>query len=176
MGLPLVVTLAGEPPLGPLVAVVQDGRLELVTFDVMTLEWSSTDRPSPEDLAVVGPLRAGVARWLASGDGHFDVPSDLDSVGPFRSAVYRRLGDVPAGERITYGELARRAGYPGAARAVGRAMATNPWPLLVPCHRVVPATRAPGRYAGGAVRKAWMLAVEAAGGAGAAGVRRQAGP
>lgn len=173
---PLVVELSGEPPLGPLVAVVQGGRVERVSFDAGGFDVPSAGRLHPDDLAVADELRSGVVRWLATGDGRFDVTLDLDSAGPFRSAVYRELCAVPAGERVTYGELAVRAGHPGAARAVGRAMATNPWPLLVPCHRVVPAGRATGRYAGGAGRKAWMLAVEAAGGVGALGGAVQAGP
>ena len=172
---PLVLELVGEPPLGPLVAVVRDGRVDRVSFDLTVPEAPAGDRPHPDDLTVAEDLRAGVARWLATGDGAFAVTIDLDSAGPFRSAVYRALCAVPAGERVTYGELARRAGHPGAARAVGRAMATNPWPLVVPCHRVVPATRAPGNYAGGTGRKAWMLAVESGGGVGALDGLMQAG-
>jgi len=110
---------------------------------------------------LVAEIAEGVARWLATGDGHFPVPVGLDAVGEFRARVYRELRAVPSGAQVTYGELARRSGHPGAARAVGRAMATNPWPLVVPCHRVVPASGGVGNYAGGAQRKRWMLEVEA---------------
>jgi len=56
---------------------------------------------------------------------------------PFRRKVMETLARLPAGEVTTYGGLARTVGRAGAARAVGRVMATNPWPLIVPCHRVV---------------------------------------
>ncbi len=64
----------------------------------------------------------------------------------FRREVYRTLLTVPRGDTITYGTLAREAGYPGAARAVGTAMAANPLPLVIPCHRVVRSDGSPGRY------------------------------
>jgi len=162
---PVVVELVSAPPLGPLVAVVEAGRLVRLAFDV-----TPTGVPVAADaIPGVADLRAGIARWLASGDGGFAEPDDLAATGAFPAAVYRALWGVPAGERLTYGDLARRAGHPGAARAVGRAMAANPWPLVVPCHRVVPAAGGIGNYAGGAARKAWMLAVEQAGGAAQAG-------
>ncbi len=64
----------------------------------------------------------------------------------FRRAVYRALLSVPAGQTVSYGELAAMAGHPGAARAVGSAMAANPLALVVPCHRVVRSDGSPGRY------------------------------
>jgi methylated-DNA-[protein]-cysteine S-methyltransferase len=66
-----------------------------------------------------------------------EVPVDLSSCTPFVRRVYEELRAVPPGETVTYGELARRAGKPKAARAVGRAMATNPFAPFVPCHRVL---------------------------------------
>jgi methylated-DNA-[protein]-cysteine S-methyltransferase len=56
---------------------------------------------------------------------------------PFQDAVYKTLRSTRAGETFSYGELAKKSGYPRAARAVGSLMANNPWPLIVPCHRVV---------------------------------------
>ncbi len=58
-------------------------------------------------------------------------------LGVFEQAVYEALLSVPAGETVSYGELAEMAGYPRAARAVGNAMAANPIPIVVPCHRVI---------------------------------------
>jgi O-6-methylguanine DNA methyltransferase len=79
----------------------------------------------------------------------------------FRRDVLRACAEIPAGEVRTYGELATAAGYPGAARAVGTAMATNPLADLVPCHRVVRSDGTIGAYgAGGPARKAEMLAAE----------------
>ncbi|MHB0979325.1 MAG: methylated-DNA--[protein]-cysteine S-methyltransferase [Thermoleophilia bacterium] len=81
---------------------------------------------------------------------------------PFRTAVYRALLSVPAGETVTYGELARRAGRPGAARAVGSAMAENPIAVVVPCHRVVRGDGSLGRYGFGAPWKRFLLEAEGA--------------
>ncbi len=66
-----------------------------------------------------------------------DVPLDLQEVTPFNKKVYEALRRLPSGAVITYGDLAARAGSRGAARAVGHAMAVNPLPIVVPCHRVV---------------------------------------
>ena len=65
----------------------------------------------------------------------FKLP--LDEFPLFKRDVYKALLKVKRGEVLTYGELADKAGYPGAARAVGSAMAKNPIPLIIPCHRVV---------------------------------------
>jgi methylated-DNA-[protein]-cysteine S-methyltransferase len=79
----------------------------------------------------------------------------------FRRDVLQACAAIPVGEVRTYGELALLAGHPGAARAVGTVMATNPLADLVPCHRVVRSGGAIGQYgAGGPARKAAMLAAE----------------
>jgi methylated-DNA-[protein]-cysteine S-methyltransferase len=84
------------------------------------------------------PGAAELRRWL-EGDpsGLARVPVALEGVSPFTAKVYRELRRVPPGKTVTYGDLARRAGSPAAARAVGRAMATNPLAPFVPCHRVL---------------------------------------
>ena len=71
------------------------------------------------------------------------------------------LADVPAGETVTYGDLARLCGHPGAARAVGGACRRNPIAVVVPCHRVVPAGGGVGGYAGASWRKEALLRMEA---------------
>ncbi len=92
------------------------------------------------------------------------VPLDLSSVTPFLASVYRTLQKVPPGKTLTYGELARAVGSAGAARAIGRAMATNPLPIFVPCQRVLAAGGKPGGFSayGGLVTKERMLALEGA--------------
>ena len=64
------------------------------------------------------------------------------------------------GETLTYGELAQQVGQPGAARAVGQMMATNPIPIIIPCHRVLPADRSLGNYTGGVQVKRFLLGLE----------------
>jgi methylated-DNA-[protein]-cysteine S-methyltransferase len=66
-----------------------------------------------------------------------DVPLDLSAVTPFRRRILELIRVIPYGEVWTYGQVATLAGAPGAARAVGGAMASNPLPVVIPCHRVV---------------------------------------
>jgi len=82
---------------------------------------------------------------------------DLTDCTPFQLKVYAALREVPAGKTVTYGELAKRAGYPGAARAVGTAMKKNRLPIVIPCHRVVPASGGLGEYSAGVKWKRWLL-------------------
>lgn len=91
-----------------------------------------------------------------------DVPLDRAQWTSFRRRVSEELQRVPPGQTVTYGELARRAGSPKAARAVGGAMASNPFPILVPCHRVVGANGLPGGFtaAGGLETKNRLLEIE----------------
>lgn len=78
----------------------------------------------------------------------------------FQQSVWDALMEVPFGEVVTYGELAKYAGHEGAARAVGTAMNVNPLPIIIPCHRVLPADKSIGEYAFGANRKQWLLSHE----------------
>lgn len=96
------------------------------------------------------PLLARIARHVESGREDLrDVQVRFDGVGEFHRVVLERLlAEVGPGETVTYGELARRVGSPGASRAVGAAMARNPIPLVVPCHRVLPSDGKPGNYSG----------------------------
>lgn len=130
--------------------------------------------------------RAAVARALAEGEGAcpgerlwegfrrlvrdylaglpvaFDLPLDLPPAREFTRRVRAEAQRIPRGASVTYGELARRAGGPGAARAVGQVMARNPVPLIVPCHRVVGAGGGLGGFAGGLPLKRALLDLEGA--------------
>lgn len=92
----------------------------------------------------------------------FDVRLDDAGLSEFARKVHNALRDVPYGSVISYRDLARLAGSAGAARAVGRVMSTNPFPLIVPCHRVVNADGRVGQYSGGAGKqtKARLIALE----------------
>ena len=92
----------------------------------------------------------------------FELTIDPDSDSAFDRKVWEALGRVSAGRTVTYGELARRAGYPGAARAVGGAMHRNPIPIVIPCHRVIGLGGSITGYGLGLWRKRWLLDHEGA--------------
>ncbi|MDX1518751.1 MAG: methylated-DNA--[protein]-cysteine S-methyltransferase [Gammaproteobacteria bacterium] len=101
-------------------------------------------------------LVASIFRGLVPG-----TPLSLHIRGTnFQVNVWQALLQVPAGQVTTYGELARNLGKPGAARAVGRAVGSNPVAWLIPCHRVIRASGAIGDYRWGQTRKQIMLALE----------------
>lgn len=118
----------------------------------------------PPDAAA--PLRRAVTfvRAMLEGRDPGGCPrldeSVLHAPPPFRRAAWRALRGIPRGTTITYGELARRAGRPGAARAAGGACGANPLPLFVPCHRVTAANGQPGGFTGGLDWKRLLLAGE----------------
>jgi methylated-DNA-[protein]-cysteine S-methyltransferase len=91
-----------------------------------------------------------------------DVALDLDRVSPFHRRVYEAARSISWGQTASYGMLARQVGAPGAARAIGQALARNPMPIIIPCHRVIASGRKVGGFSafGGAVTKARLLALE----------------
>jgi methylated-DNA-[protein]-cysteine S-methyltransferase len=93
-----------------------------------------------------------------------DVMLDMDDVLEFHRQVFELARTIPAGQTSTYGELAARLGDPGSARAVGEALGRNPFPIVVPCHRVLAASGKLGGFSahGGATTKRRMLIIEGA--------------
>jgi methylated-DNA-[protein]-cysteine S-methyltransferase len=106
-----------------------------------------------------------LARYFAGIPVTFDdLPLDMAGVGDFDTRVYRALREVRRGATTTYGALAAAVGEPGAARAVGRSMATNRWPVVIPCHRVLAAGNRMGGFSayGAVLTKERLLAIEGA--------------
>lgn len=104
------------------------------------------------------PWLAALEDLLRDGEAAFPLDAlDWGACTPFQEKVLRELARVPRGKVISYGALARRAGVPRAARAVGAVMAWNPFPLVLPCHRVVRSSGETGRYGGGEVMKRALL-------------------
>jgi len=91
----------------------------------------------------------------------FDLPLDLSLSRGFRQLVQRHLPEIGYGQTRTYGQVAELVGNPKAVRAVGTACATNPLPVVVPCHRVLRADGTPGGYIGGPDTKKALLRLEA---------------
>lgn len=92
----------------------------------------------------------------------FDEPLDPTIGTNFQRRVWSITRAIPRGATRTYGEIAREAGSPGAARAVGQSMARNPWPIVVPCHRVVGRDGRLTGFGGGLAMKQRMLEMEGA--------------
>jgi O-6-methylguanine DNA methyltransferase len=92
----------------------------------------------------------------------FEVSVDLGVASEFDTSVYKILQRVPPGQVVTYGELARKSGHSGSARAVGGSMHRNPVPIIVPCHRVVGENGSLTGFGLGLWRKRWLLDKEGA--------------
>ena len=111
----------------------------------------------------VPPARVKALVRNLSGEGRRDLRFDLRGLSEFEQAVLRKALEIPSGEVRPYSWIAREIGHPGAVRAAGSALAKNPVPLLIPCHRVVRSDGHIGRYSlGGARNKRRLLEVEGA--------------
>ncbi|MDD1748593.1 MAG: MGMT family protein [Methanothrix sp.] len=104
-------------------------------------------------------LAEEIAAYLEEGAPCPEAKLDLSGCTPFQKEIYVAVQAIPRGKTMTYGQVAEHAGHPGAARAVGRAMATNPFAILVPCHRVV-AKSGLGGYLWGKEMKEKLLRLE----------------
>lgn len=102
-----------------------------------------------------------VGEYLAGKRRAFDLPLAPEG-SEFQRRVWIEIARIPYGETLTYAELARRAGAPGAARAAGAATGRNPHSIIVPCHRVIGTDGSLTGYAGGIERKTRLLEIEAA--------------
>ncbi len=105
---------------------------------------------------------AAVTAYLRGERRDFDLPLDWSKMTPFQRAALARVYVVPYGRTSTYGTIAEELGQPGAVRAVGRANATNPIPIIIPCHRILGADGKLHGYGarGGLETKAWLLRLE----------------
>lgn len=135
------------------------GVLELYAADGYLLRLRFLGHAAPDAAPTAGVLAAAAAQlraYFAHELRTFALP--LEARGSdFQRRVWRALCEVPFGGTISYGELARRIARPSAARAVGAALAANPLPILIPCHRVVAADGSIGGFSGPSGAKAWLL-------------------
>ena len=147
-------------PVGALFARSEAGMLTQLSF------WRRGAVPraaADADAAAADPtiavVRAQIGEYFEGRRSTFSVPVRLN--GPeFYRRVWSALCDIPYGETISYGELARRVGEPDAARAVGAANGANPIVIIVPCHRVIGADGKLVGYGGGLARKRTLLDLE----------------
>lgn len=125
---------------------------------VRQLLWPDQVLPSSRhvDTADGHPAIAALQRWLADHQHLPDFPLDLTGTA-FQQRVWRALADLAPGTTVSYAGLASRIGQPTAVRAVASAVARNPVPLLLPCHRVVGSKGEMTGFSGGLERKRWLL-------------------
>lgn len=170
----MILTLSTlDTPIGPLaLATDEAGALRGVSFhggddDALT---RSMGRDYPEATLQDGETPPELAHEV---EAYFDgdmaaldrIDWSLEGVrggDGFNARVWRELAKIPAGQTITYGEMAKRAGEPGAAQAAGVALNRNPIGLVLPCHRVIGADGAMVGFGGGLERKTWLLRHEGA--------------
>ena len=108
-------------------------------------------------------LQAALERYVAGEGCHWPaLPYAWDGVTDFSRQVLEALAEVPAGQKVSYGWLAARVGRPKAARAIGRVMANNRFPLIYPCHRVVGTSGALTGFGPGIDMKQYLLELEGA--------------
>lgn len=144
-----------DTPIGRLWAVVSPAGLVAI----------SRGELPPADAALDERACASVLReleaYVAGTARSFAVELNLDGVTAFDAAVWRAARAIPYGTTVSYGELAMMAGHPGAARAVGGAMARCPFAPVVPCHRVIHADGGIGGWGSETWIKRWLLDLEA---------------
>jgi methylated-DNA-[protein]-cysteine S-methyltransferase len=150
------LVLAGTPQGLARLAYVDPGLEDEVLEEIAT-------RLSPRMLSAPrrldGPRRE-LDEYFAGRRRAFDFAVDWSLTGGFRRRVLEATARIPSGHVTTYGALAAEVGKPSAARAVGNAVGSNPVAIVVPCHRVVPASGGVGNYGGGPERKAFLLDLE----------------
>jgi methylated-DNA-[protein]-cysteine S-methyltransferase len=157
-----------DTPLGPLLLAATPGGLVRVAFerenhDAVLAELAETISPRILHASrVVDTVARQLDQYFAGRRRRFDVPVDLQLARGFRRTVLMHLQEIPYGSTESYTVVAQAAGSPAAVRAVGSACATNPVPLVVPCHRVVRRDGTIGQYRGGTEAKHTLLALEAA--------------
>jgi methylated-DNA-[protein]-cysteine S-methyltransferase len=170
-GLADVAYAHADSPLGELLLAATPRGLACVSY----LEFRDEDetlariaaRLSPRVLEA--PARLDDARrqlddYFAGRRRGFDLALDWGLVSDFGQRVLGQTARIPFGSVATYGEVARGIGSPGAARATGNALGSNPMPIVVPCHRVVRGGGKIGGYTGGIERKQLLLTLERGGG------------
>ncbi|MGH8460312.1 MAG: methylated-DNA--[protein]-cysteine S-methyltransferase [Stenotrophobium sp.] len=145
-------------PIGELL-LVSDGR-RLTGLHMEQHKSGGTVQPHwRRDDAQLKDARGQLEAYFKGERCTFDLP--FEGAGTvFQRRVWQVLCDIPYGETISYGELARRIGQPTASRAVGLANGQNPIAVIVPCHRVIGANGSLTGYGGGLPRKQWLLAHE----------------
>jgi methylated-DNA-[protein]-cysteine S-methyltransferase len=147
-----------DTPIGPMFVAGDTDAVHEVSFSTGHQAREPRDGWT-EDAPALRYVTTQIEEYFAGDRREFDLPLSMHGTD-FQKRVWTELLAIPFGESRTYGEMAERLGTPGAARAVGRANATNHIPLIVPCHRVVGADGSLTGFGGGMPTKQWLLRFE----------------
>jgi methylated-DNA-[protein]-cysteine S-methyltransferase len=152
-----------------------DFRLVASDLGLLAVEWADAQpeldsflrrlgRPVELDDSRLKPFAEQLDEYLNVKRHNFTIPIDWDSMRPFQRKAMKAVFQIPSGEIRTYAEIAEEIGHPHAYRAVGRANATNPMPIVIPCHRVIGTDGKLHGYGGGQglPTKEWLLKMEGA--------------
>ncbi len=154
-------------PLGPFTVVTRGETLCVAAFsDSAGGLLRALPRRYPHLPLSPGPAPAAVeaafqAYWSAELGALDSLPVEAGGTS-FQARIWAALREIPAGQTISYAELSRRVGSPGASRAAGSANGANPISIVIPCHRVIRGDGDLCGYAGGVKRKHWLLTHEGA--------------
>ncbi|MBI5944997.1 MAG: methylated-DNA--[protein]-cysteine S-methyltransferase [Chloroflexi bacterium] len=152
-----------------------DLRIAASDLGLVAVEWADSQllldkyllrlkRPVEPNQKKAQPYAKELRAYLKGSLHNFTIPIDWSSLRPFQLKTLKAVYQIPYGETRTYAEIAAQIGYPNAYRAVGRANATNPMPLVIPCHRVIGKDGKLHGYGGGdgLPTKEWLLKMEGA--------------
>ena len=148
-----------DTPIGTLLIAGDADAVHRITFP----RRGRAAKPEPDwqesQRGLVGEAVRQLREYFAGKRVDFDLPLAPQGTA-FQRSVWRQLQEIPYGETISYGELAKRVGNPKASRAVGSANGANPLPIVVPCHRVIAGDGTLGGFGGGLPTKQTLLALE----------------
>ncbi|QOW22668.1 methylated-DNA--[protein]-cysteine S-methyltransferase [Novilysobacter avium] len=157
----MIVFTTIDSPVGPLLLAADADGLRLIEFSKPRhpvkrgAEWQEGSHPT------LDATRTQLDEYFAGRRTGFDLP--LSPQGTlFQRDIWAALAQIPYGQTVTYGDVASRAGHPGAVRAVGAAVGRNPVPIVVPCHRVVGTDGSMTGFSGGLPVKRQLLVLEGA--------------
>jgi methylated-DNA-[protein]-cysteine S-methyltransferase len=153
-----MITSLYASPVGTLTLVSDGAALAGLYFENHKRGGAPADAKPGND-QIIDRARRALDAYFNTGARSFDLPLAPRGT-PFQQRVWRALSQIPYGETVSYGALARSIGAPAAVRAVGAAVGRNPLSIIVPCHRVVGADGALTGFAGGVERKRQLLAQE----------------
>ena len=153
-----VATTTVPTPVGPLALLVHDNALVAAGFTPAAEQHQRLrDAPALRQVSAIGEFSRALSAYVDGDVTAIDVLPVEQPGGPFRQAAWKLMREVPAGQTITYSELAARVGNPKAVRAAGSACAMNLIAPVVPCHRILRTGGSLGGYYYGLQTKEWLL-------------------